>query len=284
MSMLAAPDLGRVLADPDQIDQVILNLVVNARDAMPAGGKLTLETANVTLDEAYARAHLDATAGPHVMLAVSDTGTGMSRSVLERIFEPFFTTKEAGKGTGLGLSTVYGIVRQSGGFIQVDSDLGNGTTFRIYFPRAEPAGGATAGSMLPPALGGTETILLVEDNAAVRASTSALLKRQGYHVLPAATAHEAVVWCVEFSGVIDLLLTDLVMPDGGGAQLSERLQAIRPELTTIFMSGYTDDTAARHGVARGGAEFIQKPITLDALALKVRRVLDGARLATARAR
>jgi PAS domain S-box-containing protein len=269
------PTLGQVKADPGQIEQVIMNLAVNARDAMPEGGNLTIETGNVELDEAYAKVHPEARAGNYVMLAVSDTGCGMDEAIKARIFEPFFTTKEAGKGTGLGLATVYGIVNQSGGSIYVYSELGRGTTFKIYLPLVEAkkpsAGPQTSPSKIPS---GKETLLLVEDEGAVRAMTRHILETCGYRILEASHGAEAIQTCEQSQDPIHLLVTDVVMPGIGGRQLAETLRSKHPELKVLYLSGYTDDAVVRHGVLEAGTNFLQKPFTPSSLAQKVREVLD----------
>lgn len=271
-------DLGNIKADPVQLEQVIMNLVVNARDAMPKGGKLSIETTNVYLDESYARDHVSVEPGHYVMLAISDTGVGMDAETRQRIFEPFFTTKAPGKGTGLGLSMVYGIVRQSGGNIWVYSEEGRGTTFKIYFPRvtenAEEYKRATTTVHAPR---GSETILLVEDAEWVRKLARQVLERAGYRVLEASSADEAIrISEASTNGnSIDLLLTDVVMPGMSGNDMSKHVLVKRPDLPVLYMSGYTDDAIVQHGVLEPGINFIQKPFSPDALALKVREVLDA---------
>jgi CheY-like chemotaxis protein len=267
--------LGRVRADPSNIEQVIMNLVVNARDAMPTGGKLTMETANVILDDAYAQAHLGVSPGPHVMLAVTDTGTGIEKATLARIFEPFFTTKESGKGTGLGLSTVFGVVRQSGGSVWVYSEVGKGTTFKVYLPRVDAAV-ETVGETLPPTtLRGSEAILLVEDDDQVRIVARGILRRAGYHVIDARNAGEALLHSEKHPTTIHLLLSDVVMPQVSGPELAKRLASARPDMKVLCMSGYTDDSIVRHGVLEAHIAYLQKPITPEALSTRVREVLDA---------
>jgi PAS domain S-box-containing protein len=280
LTLVAPKSAGRVMVDPSHIEQVILNLAVNARDAMPTGGMLTIETVNVVLDENYALSHLPAKAGSYVALAVSDTGTGMDRETQARIFEPFFTTKEKGKGTGLGLSTVFGIVQQSGGNIWVYSEPGKGTTFKVYLPRVDAEVDVMRPQAAPKTLRGTETILLVEDEEQVRAIVVSILRRHGYRILPAQHAGEALLVCENHQGTIDLLLTDVVMPQMSGPALAKRLAATRPEMRVLCMSGYTDDSIVRHGVLETGVAFLQKPITPACLTRKVREVLDEGSAAT----
>ena len=271
-------DLGNIKADPVQLEQVIMNLVVNARDAMPKGGKLSIETTNVYLDESYARDHVSVEPGHYVMLAISDTGVGMDAETRQRIFEPFFTTKAPGKGTGLGLSMVYGIVRQSGGNIWVYSEEGTGTTFKIYFPRVtETAEEYKRAAMTLPVPQGSETILLVEDAEWVRKLARQVLEGAGYRVLEASSADAAIRMCESSNNGtrIDLLLTDVVMPGMSGNDMSKHVLVKRPNLPVLYMSGYTDDAIVQHGVLEPGINFIQKPFSPDALALKVREVLDA---------
>lgn len=268
--------LGQVKADPGQIEQVVVNLVVNARDAMEHGGKVTIEMSNVTLTGAYAFQHEQCTPGEYVMLAVSDTGSGIDPAIRGRIFEPFFSTKGAGKGTGLGLSTVYGIVRQSGGNIYVYSEVGKGTAFKIYLPRVDQNSDdvATRGRAAP-AVGGHETILLVEDEAQVRQIAQQILESLGYHVLTAENGEQALTIAADYAEDIHLMITDVVMPQMGGRELVERLTVLRPNLRVIYMSGYTDDAIVRHGLMDERLEFIQKPFTPDALARKIRTALES---------
>jgi len=266
-------DLGRVKTDPGQIEQVLLNLSVNARDAMPQGGKLIVETTNTELDEAYARNHVSAVAGRYVMLSLSDTGVGMVPEVKERIFEPFFTTKAKGKGTGLGLSTVYGIVKQSGGNIWVYSEPGKGTTFKIYLPRVdEPL--EELRKKEDKVTGGKETILIVEDAEEVRKLAGQILRRHGYRVLEASLGGEALILCEQFKETIHLLLTDVVMPGMSGRELAGRILGLHPEVKVLYMSGYTENVIAHHGFLEKGLNYIQKPFTLESLVRKVREVLD----------
>jgi PAS domain S-box-containing protein len=272
---LLAPNLGRVEADPGQVEQVIMNLAVNARDAMPNGGQLTLETADVVLDRAYAREHVEVTPGSYVMLAVSDTGVGMSEEVKAHAFEPFFTTKGKDKGTGLGLAVVYGIVKQSEGHIAIESELGIGTTVKVYLPRLERAvEAATHEPTAQPLVRGTETILVVEDEKAVLALACRTLRKCGYTVLEAGDPEEALHRSGEHAGPIHLLLTDMVMPSMSGRELAERLLPLRPEMAVLYTSGYTDDAIVQHGVLGSGVPFLHKPFTPPVLARRVRELLD----------
>ncbi|MBI5505270.1 MAG: response regulator [Deltaproteobacteria bacterium] len=269
-----APDLGTIHVDPGQLEQMIVNLVVNSRDAMPAGGTLTIETANVDLDEDYARLHPDTTPGPYAMLCVTDSGHGMDKATQEHIFEPFFTTKEPGKGTGLGLSTVYGSVKQSGGSIQVYSEAGKGTAFRLYFPRISQPPQALAGAAATAAATGSETLLVVEDEEAVRALAKRILGAAGYKVVTAANAGQALLLCERTREPIHLMLTDVIMPDMNGLELAQRLRDLRPEMKVLYTSGYTDNALAHRQILAEGMHFIAKPFRVAELAHKVREVLD----------
>ena len=271
------PKLGPMKVDPGQIEQVIMNLAVNARDAMPRGGKLTIETANVLLDEDYAQRHVSVKPGSYVMLAVSDNGCGMDKETQSHLFEPFFTTKEKGKGTGLGLSTVYGIVKQSGGNIWAYSEVGQGTTFKIYLPmviqavkeKYEPVERRRISTR------GKETILVVEDEKAVRKMIRKTLQNKGYTVLEAQHGQEALDVCEHYSGPIHLMVTDVVMPQMSGKELAEKLAPSRREMQVLYMSGYPDNSIVQHGVLESGTEFLQKPFTLNTLEAKVRKLLDA---------
>jgi two-component system, cell cycle sensor histidine kinase and response regulator CckA len=268
-------NLGKIRIDPGQMEQVILNLAINARDAMPSGGKFILETTNIRLDEGYARAHISVEPGHYVLLCLTDTGSGMSPQVRERLFEPFFTTKEKGKGTGLGLSTVYGIMKQSGGQIWVYSEPGHGTTFKIYMPRID-----READLLPrrddrvSMLFGNETILLVEDEPSVRTLAARVLRNQGYKVLEAVNGSEALQIANMHKARIHLLLTDVVMPEVGGKDLYDQLKPLRPDIKVLFTSGYTDNAIVHQGQLTVDAAFLQKPFSPIFLTHKVREILD----------
>jgi two-component system cell cycle sensor histidine kinase/response regulator CckA len=271
-----AQNLGRVKADPVQIEQVILNLVINARDAMPKGGKLIIETSDIELDEKHAGAHFRVVPGRYVLLTVNDTGAGMTPEVRERVFEPFFTTKPKGKGTGLGLSTAYGIVKQSGGYIWVYSEPGIGSTFKIYLPRVEEAMDKEKGRGLAQELPcGGETLLVVEDEKDVRLVVGKALKKQGYNILEASNGGEALLICEEHKDPIHLMLTDVVMPRMGGPELAQRLRLMHPEMKVLHMSGYAHDAITHHGILEKGINFLQKPFSIEKLSEKVREVLNN---------
>ena len=271
-----ARDAGNVKADAGQLEQVIINLAVNARDAMPTGGKLTIETANMDLDVGYAEQHQPVIPGPYVMLAVSDTGTGMDEIIKAKVFEPFFTTKEPGKGTGLGLATVYGIVKQSGGYVWLYSELGKGTTFKIYLPRVDAPRDTPVVAPSPAgSVAGTETLLLAEDDPLLLPLARALLAKLGYRILDARDAAEALAVARAHEGHIHLLVSDVVMPGGGGFQLATQLQAERPTMRVLYMSGYTDEAVVRHGLLERGLNYLQKPFTPAVLARRIRDVLDA---------
>jgi two-component system, cell cycle sensor histidine kinase and response regulator CckA len=268
------PDCGYVKADQGQVEQVIMNLVVNSRDAMPNGGKLTIETKNVSLDSIYARSHISVQPGEYVMVAISDNGVGMTDDTKRRIFEPFFTTKELGKGTGLGLSTVYGIVKQSGGNIWVYSELNQGTVFKIYLPRIEEKVDEEIKEEVSVEIPcGTETILLVEDEDMVRELTREILELYGYKILEAPHPDEAISICHRYNGPIHMMITDVVMPKISGKQLADRLSKVRPEMSVLYMSGYTDEAIVHHGMLDNNINFIQKPFTPETLAQTVRRLI-----------
>jgi CheY-like chemotaxis protein len=267
--------LWHVKMDPSQIDQILANLCVNARDAISGVGKVTIETGKKTFDEEYCKEHLGFISGDFVLLAVSDNGCGMDKDTLDNLYEPFFTTKEVGKGTGLGLATVYGIVKQNNGFINVYSEPGQGSTFKIYLPRL--VADEDEDKAVPEkkaAAGGSETILLVEDEPSILRMTRMMLERKGYSVLPAATPAEAVEKAKNHSGTIDLLMTDVFMPEMNGRDLAEQIITLYPDIRLLFMSGYTANVIAHHGVLDDGVAFIQKPFSMVDMTFKVREVLD----------
>jgi signal transduction histidine kinase/ActR/RegA family two-component response regulator len=271
---VAAAEPATVRTDPGQLEQVVMNMVVNARDAMPGGGKLIVETANAQVDQTYAGPSVDLKPGAYVVLAISDTGMGMDPGTITHLFEPFFTTKAPGKGTGLGLATAYGIVKQSGGAISVYSELGQGTTVKIYLPSAEAKAAADAAEQAPAAaLRGSETILVLEDEARVRKLICEVLAGRGYQVLEAVRGEEAIRMAAEHQGRIHLLLTDVVMPEMSGPQALEQIRARHPNMKVLFMSGYTDEAMVHHGILDSGAPFLQKPFLPETLARKVREVL-----------
>jgi CheY-like chemotaxis protein len=277
VTMHLDPSVGAIMGDPTQIEQILLNLAINARDAMPNGGKLTLETKNLFLDEAYARTHSEVQPGPYVMLGVSDTGHGMDANVLSRIFDPFFTTKGKERGTGLGLSTVYGIVKQHQGHVSAYSEPDQGSTFRVYLPllqqasEQEPASPAVATQ-----LRGNETILIVEDDEIVRQLTSEVLEALGYKILQGRDPEEAKRVTALHEGPIHLLLTDVVLPQMDGKSLFHFLSPLFPEMRVLYVSGYTENAIVHHGVLDAGVKFLQKPFTVQALSRKVREVLEEA--------
>jgi len=266
-------DVGNIKVDPGHLEQAIVNLAVNSRDAMPVGGRLTVETCNVHLDENYARSHVGVKAGEFVMIAVSDNGTGMDAATRQHIFEPFFTTKEKGKGTGLGLATVYGIVKQAGGDIWVYSELGQGTTFKLYFPRVLEESAETGAVEPARPAQSLETVLVVEDEQSVRDLTVKMLQKLGYRILTAASGAEAIEISRTHPGPIHLLLTDVVMPNMSGRQLADALRPHRPDMKVLFLSGYTEDTIVHHGVLDQGVQFLPKPFSREVLAKKLRDVL-----------
>jgi CheY-like chemotaxis protein len=275
LEVVGSGGLWPVEVDATELESALVNLAVNARDAMPQGGRLILEAANADLDDEFVRRHVGARPGPHVVLAVSDTGTGIPREIQPHIFEPFFTTKDQGKGTGLGLATVYGIVKQSGGYVQVNSEPGQGTTFLIYLPRLDDATVTVDRGARPvTAAAGSETILLVEDEEEVRELARDILRANGYTVLEARNGNEALLISERHQGPLDLLLTDVVMPRMSGRELAERLAPVRPVVSVLYMSGYTDDAVIQHGVYSSGTAFLQKPFTPAALIQRVRETLD----------
>jgi two-component system cell cycle sensor histidine kinase/response regulator CckA len=274
--MIPESALWKVEIDPGQMQQVMMNLVVNARDAMPLGGKLTIETVNIDLDENYFTDHgiVEKRPGPYVMMAVTDTGSGMDKEVQEHIFDPFYTTKEKSKGTGLGLSTVYGIVKQNNGFIWVYSEPGQGSTFKIYLPKVKRDVKEEEKEQPPVEnLSGSEIVLIVEDDNSLRKLAQKSLQPHGYRVLVAENGEDALRISKEHEGTIDLMITDVVMPKMGGKETAERLQALHPQMKVIYMSGYTDDSIVHHGVLAPGLNFLEKPFSPGGLARKVREVL-----------
>jgi len=271
-------DLGHAMADPGQVEQVIESLVGNARDAMAPGGRITVATGNVDLSPAYATAHPEVAPGPYVLLSVEDTGHGMDEETQSHLFEPFFTTKGTGKGTGLGLAAVYGIVRQSGGHIRVDSAPGRGSFFKVYLPRVPSPAGAPSETEHPLPKGpspGSETVLLAEDEDTVRFLAGEILRMNGYTVLEARHGREALLISEAHRGPIQLLVTDVRMPEMSGQELAQRMRPLRPETRVLYMSGYTDDALGRNGVLEEGIAFLQKPFTSGILSRKVRQVLDA---------
>lgn len=280
IALVLCPDplLGSIQADPGQVEQIIMNLAVNARDAMPGGGRLTIATQNVELDGSLLHEHLSMPAGAYVLLSVSDTGCGMNEETLQEIFKPFFTTKEAGKGTGLGLATLDGIVKHIGGGVSVSSELQKGTTFRVYLPRVEHQSRQVSVSSIPnEALRGSETILLVEDDEMVRALAQAILERYGYAVVASRSVHDALAFVQEDSRRFHMLLTDTIMPGMNGQELADRVLSVRPDMKVLYMSGYTDKVFARTGTWEPGTAFLQKPFTPQTLAHKVREIFADPR-------
>jgi CheY-like chemotaxis protein len=276
LRIISRKNLGNIQADRGLLEQALMNLVVNARDAMPRGGVLSVLMANKTFDEAYAATHPELPAGRYVLLVVRDTGIGMDAETLQRIFDPFFTTKPLGQGTGLGLPMVYGFVKQSGGHITVESRPGKGTTVHIFLPAVEAEVQRPKAAALPaPGKLGTETILLVEDDDAVRTLVTRVLSKGGYKVLPAASPREAIATSEEHPGTFDLLITDLVMPEMDGSELARQLRGRRPDMRVLFISGYTKDAVVQRGVLDSGVSLLTKPFGLDALTETVRRVLDA---------
>ncbi len=270
------PNLCHIKADPSQIEQVVLNLVINARDAMPMGGKITIEAKNIVFKQSFYWEDLEIRSGKYLMLSISDTGTGMDAETKKRIFEPFFTTKKEGKGTGLGLATVYGIVKQSGGFVNVYSEKGIGSTFKLYFPCVkEPAEPVKSKTVSSESLTGTETILVAEDEDNLRNLVCEILRSHGYNVLEAANGGSALLKCEKYKKPIHLILSDVVMPEMSGAELVERLLPIHPEMKVMYMSGYTDDAVIRHGILEEKVQFLQKPFSPNSLLEKVRSILDN---------
>jgi two-component system cell cycle sensor histidine kinase/response regulator CckA len=275
LSVSPAPDLWHVLADPGQIEQVLLNLAINARDAMPRGGRLTIETRNTQLDGSHWRKDFPVQSGDYSLLAVTDTGVGIPPEIQTRLFEPFFTTKPRGEGTGLGLSTVYGIVKQSGGYIWVYSEPGAGSTFKVYLPRVDAALTASETPRTANSASGSETILFVEDEREVRSLVEKLLRLQGYKVLSAADPAAALAHARGHSGVVDLLITDVMLPGLSGRDLAQQIQKLKPEIPILFISGYSDDAVVRHGNLDAGTHFLQKPFTPLQLGKKIREILDA---------
>ena len=268
-----SPEAAHTRADAGQLEQILMNLVVNAKDAMPNGGKLTMQTQNIVVDENHRRGQTFIRPGQYVMLSVSDTGMGMDKETQSRIFEPFFTTKEKGKGTGLGLSTVYGIVKQSGGYVLVQSEEGRGTKFQIYLPRVEGTAEKHAPQSTPAILGGSETVLLVEDEESVRQLVRDTLAAKGYRVVEAENGEAGLAAAAQHQGKIDLVITDVVMPGIGGRELIKQLAELRPETKVLYLSGYTEDAIISEGTIERDAAFLQKPFTLKSLSQKVREVL-----------